>query len=402
MTPRIVILTTYFHPVIGGVESNAGRLARYLHANGGSIVVVTKRLTRDLLDRDLVDGVPIVRIGPRGERSSAGKWLFAPYAYWWLVRHAGEHDVVCVIDYRGIGAAALAARRTTKRPVMMQAQTTGVLSGGNADPMLRRWSLPLDGRIARAIKSLPRKAYGSADGFACISHEIEREALACGVPRERVHYMPNAIDMTRFVPPAPHERAEARRALAVPDATVCVLYVGRLSREKGVMELLDAWRSLTPAGALLLVAGPDMPGHPWDSGAPGRAFVQQHRLSASVRFLGPASDVVPLLRAADIVVQPSHFEALGLSAIEALATGRPVVASAVGGLLDFMKDGVNGRLVPPQDPPALARALAGLIDDPALRQRLAASARATVVDQYDERAVFGRMADVMAGLAGRH
>ena len=90
------------------------------------------------------------------------------------------------------------------------------------------------------------------------------------------------------------------------------------------------------------MAGPDMTGHAWDAGAPGRAFVAQHGLEASVRFIGPLSDVAPMIQAADLVVQPSHFEALGLSAIEALACGVPLVASAVGGLLDFVVDGDNG------------------------------------------------------------
>ena len=124
------------------------------------------------------------------------------------------------------------------------------------------------------------------------------------------------------------------------------------------MDLLEAWRLLQPSDALLVMAGPDMTGHAWDAGAPGRAFVAQHGLGRPVRFVGPLADVAPMIKAADLVVQPSHFEALGLSAIEALACGVPLVASAVGGLLDFVVDGENGRLCPPQDPPALAACLA--------------------------------------------
>jgi len=398
---RVVVLTTYFHPIIGGVESNAGRLARYLQAAGAPTTVVTKKVLRELPDADAYHGARVRRIGPHGDRSAAGKWLFSPYAYRWLVRNAGEYDVVCVIDYRAIGAAALAARRTTRRPVVVQAQTTGVLSGDNADPLLDRLRISTTGAVARVVKSLPRQAYDSADAFACISHDIEREALRCGIPADRVHFMPNAIDMSMFVPPTSAQYSEARRTLGVPDGTVCCLFVGRLSREKGVMELLEAWRQLAAPDALLLIAGPDMPGHAWDCGVPGRAFVERHGLTPSVRFLGPATNVVPLLHAADVVVQPSHFEALGLSAIEALATGRPVVASAIGGLLDFMKDGVNGRLVPPQDAEALARALGDVVADAAVRARLAAASRASVVDDYDEQAVFGRMLRVMTELAER-
>jgi glycosyltransferase involved in cell wall biosynthesis len=121
-----------------------------------------------------------------------------------------------------------------------------------------------------------------------------------------------------------------------------------------------------------------MTGHAWDAGAPGRAFVERHGLGEAVRFVGPLADVAPMIKAADLVVQPSHFEALGLSAIEALACGVPLVASAVGGLLDFVVDGENGRLCPPQDPPALAACIAPLLSDTVARARLAARARASV------------------------
>jgi glycosyltransferase involved in cell wall biosynthesis len=296
--------------------------------------------------------------------------------------------------------AALMARRSTKRPVVFQAQTTGVLSGDNVDPLLRRVGIGGQGLIARAVKSPVRALYRGADAFACISRDIERETLACGVDRDRVWYLPNAIDMTHFRPAEPGERERIRRNLGLPLDRVICLFVGRLSREKGVMDLLEAWRLLQPEDALLVVAGPDMTGHVWDAGAPGRAFVQTHGLSECVRFVGPLTDVAPMMRASDLVIQPSHFEALGLSAIEALACGIPLVASAVGGLLDFVVDGVNGRLSPPEDPPALAACLAPLLADARERGRLAARARQSVLQDYDELAVFGRMRTLFDRLAG--
>jgi D-inositol-3-phosphate glycosyltransferase len=107
-----------------------------------------------------------------------------------------------------------------------------------------------------------------------------------------------------------------------------------------------------------------------------------------------------MIKASDLVVQPSHFEALGLSAIEALACGVPLVASAVGGLLDFVVDGENGRLAPPEDPPALAACIGPLLIDADARARLARHARASVLQEYDELAVFGRMQALFERLAG--
>jgi glycosyltransferase involved in cell wall biosynthesis len=397
---RVVVLTPYFHPVIGGVESNAARFATYLQKSGVPVQILTKRLSRSLPDVDRVLGLPLRRVGPFGERSPGGKWVMSPSVFLWLVLHRAEYDAVCVVDYRGVGVAAVAARTLTARPVMVQAQTSGVISGDSAVAMLRRFGARPDGRADRLLKRCVRAVYGRADAFACISKHLVREATESGIPAARVHLLPNAIDMSRFRPPTPDERAARRAALGLrPDQVAC-MFVGRLSREKGVVDLVEAWKLLQPAPAVLLLVGPDMAGHSWDAGEPAREYVKRQGLSDSVRFVGPADDVVPLLHAADVVVQPSHFEALGLSAIEALATGVPVVASAVGGLLDFMVDGVNGRLAPAQDPRALSSALGEVIADSNLRQRVSAAARASVAD-YDEDTVFGRMRDLLTAMGRR-
>jgi D-inositol-3-phosphate glycosyltransferase len=397
----VLILTPYFYPIIGGVESNAERLARYLVSQNVHVRVLTKRIGRNLPDEENRAGVAIRRIGPRGERSSFGKWLMTPATVRWLTRNASEYDIVCCVDYRATGVAALIARRLTHRPVVFQAQTTGVLSGDNIDPLLRRAGIGARGGLGRAIKAPIRALYRGADAFACISRDIERETLACGIARDRVWYLPNAIDMNHFTPVSADERDRLRRQLNLPLDRIVCLFVGRLSREKGLMDLLEAWHLLQPSDALLVVAGPDMTGHAWDAGGPGRSFVAQHGLGDRVRFVGPLADVAPMIQASDLVVQPSHFEALGLSAIEALACGVPLVASAVGGLLDFVVDGDNGRLAPPQDPAALAACIGALTVDAGERIRLAVRARASVLQDYDELVVFGRMRALFEHLAER-
>jgi len=207
-----------------------------------------------------------------------------------------------------------------------------------------------------------------------------------------VHFLPNAIDMHQFRAPQPGDRQAVLAALSLPESTVVCTFVGRLSLEKGAIDLLEAWNRTHRQNAVLLMVGPDMDGHAWNVGPRAREFVRAQGLESSVRFLGPMRDPAPILRASDLFVQPSHFEAQGLSAVEALACGVPVVASSVGGLLDFVKDGENGILVPPQDPGSLADVLSRLIADSATRRRLAAAARPSVEQEYDEQAVFGRFA----------
>jgi glycosyltransferase involved in cell wall biosynthesis len=391
MKPRVVVLTTYYRPMLGGVESSAERFARFLHDEGFGVRVITKRIGPALPDREIIDGIEVRRIGIPGDRAASGKWLLTAPLFCWLVRHASVYDVVCVIDYRGIGAAALAARAFTGRPAAFQGQTPWVLADDAAAGQPRL--------VPRLLKTPLRALYRRADAIVCISRSLEDEAFSCGVPRERVHFMPNAVDMARFHPPAAGERERLRqeRGWALNRPVCC--FVGRLSLEKGLLDLLEAWKLLQPIAAHLVIAGPDMPGNPWNVGPAAREFVAREGLQDSVEFLGPMADVAPLLRAVDVVVQPSHFEAQGLSAVEALACGVPVVASSVGGLLDFVVDGQNGRLCPPRNPTALASAIRSVVSDDAFRRRLADAARASVVDEYDEQRVFSRFGGLLQQLS---
>jgi glycosyltransferase involved in cell wall biosynthesis len=136
-----------------------------------------------------------------------------------------------------------------------------------------------------------------------------------------------------------------------------VLYVGRLSEEKGVLDLVEACRGLP-----LVVVGD----------GPLRA-----RVPGALGFVPPAGLGEYYERAA-VVAAPSRREGYGVAAREAMAWGRPVVATAVGGLVDAVEDDVTGVLVPPGDIPALRAAIGALLGDPERRARLGAAGRARV------------------------
>jgi D-inositol-3-phosphate glycosyltransferase len=196
-------------------------------------------------------------------------------------------------------------------------------------------------------------------------------------------------------------RRQIRARLDLPEDAVIAIFVGRLSREKGAIELIQAWARARPYG-LLLVVGPAMPDHPWDVSDELRRLVEQQDLAGSVRFAGaqPADAIAWWLRAADFAIQPSHFEAMGLAAAEAMAAGLPVIASDTGGYRDFVVHEQNGLLVTPRDVSALSQAITRLAVDAPLRAELGRRARATA-EQFDEAIVLERFAHVIDGLA-RH
>jgi len=214
--PRVLVLTTYYHPVLGGAETNAMQLACGLHRRGFPVQVVTKRVSRSLPVHEVVNDVPVTRLRPVGVRSAAGKWRFLPYAFGALIARRASYDAICCVDYRGIGIAAIAAGRLLRRPVLVQAETIGVLSCSSWNMTLQAKGINPDSRLVRLAKWPVRSIYKHANRFLCIAREIEAEALAEGVPREHVHYMPHAVDMERFRPATPDEKAAIRREVGWP------------------------------------------------------------------------------------------------------------------------------------------------------------------------------------------
>ncbi len=393
----MLVLTTYYHPVLGGAETHARRLVSHLHRAGFDVQVVTKRVSREHQAEAIVDDVRVHRVGPIGERRGSGKWVALPRFLVKTLQLKPTFDVIVCIDFRGIGIAAVAAGRILRRAVILQAETGGVLAGAGHGSSS---GLPPESGIVRALKSAPRAIYRRGDHIVCIGHDIEREALDTGVPRERVHYLPHGVDLSRFHPVAPGERDVLRTRLDWPTDRRIVLFVGRLSVEKGALDLVEAWRLVENRDALLVLVGPDMPAHPWDAGKKARTLVALHKLEDRVRFEGPSADTAPLFRAADLFVQPSHFEAFGLSAIEAMASGVPIVASNVGGLRDFLVDNENALLHEPRSPASIAAALTRALADPSLRARLAEAALKTVTAEFDERVLMNRYAELIERAAG--
>ena len=207
------------------------------------------------------------------------------------------------------------------------------------------------------------------------------------MPRDRVHYQPPGVDLTRFRPPLPGEVDRLRHALEWPLDRRVVLFVGRLSVEKGAMDLVEAWQLARRSDAILALVGPDMTGHSWDVGGPARAYVAGHGLSDRVRFEGAAADTA------------IYYRAFGSSAIEAMASGLPVVASGVGGLGDFLVDGENALLHEPKSAASLAAAIARMLDDDALRARTAAAAQRTA-QQFEIGALLDRVAALVETAVG--
>lgn len=194
--------------------------------------------------------------------------------------------------------------------------------------------------------ALPRAA-----GVFAVSAPLAARVMELGVPAERVHVVPTGVDKQLF---HPRSRSEAREALSLPWDARVILFVGRLHREKGLAELAEAFQGLDPRTHLVVVGegpfGPDC----------------QRMLSGCakrVRFTGdqPLEAVRSWITAADVLALPSYREGTPNVVMEALACGRRVVATNVGGIPALVREDAQGKLVPPRDVAALRSALESVL-----------------------------------------
>jgi glycosyltransferase involved in cell wall biosynthesis len=203
-----------------------------------------------------------------------------------------------------------------------------------------------DLELARRAPWLARRILRRASVVVAVSQALADEARRLGAPAVQV--IPNGVELP----------AEVSVEAEPPE----VLFAGRLSAEKGVLELAEA------ADGLNLVVAGDGP--------------LRDQLPRTLGFV-PAGELHALYDRAALVVCPSRRDGFNMVCAEAMAHGRPVVASAVGGLLDLVIDGETGLLVPPRDPPALRGAIDRLLEDEVLRRRLGSAARQHVAKLCD-------------------
>ena len=210
------------------------------------------------------------------------------------------------------------------------------------------------------------------------SSSIQAKVTAEGRGGARFTVIPNGVDLSRFAAPPPS--CGLRRELGVPDEAPLIGVVARLEPEKGHAYLVEAWPQVAAAvpDAWLAIVGDG------SAEASLRAGVDAMPADARarVRFTGRRDDVAAITAELSVAVLPSLREAQGISLLEAMARRVPVVASAVGGIPEVVTDGVDGLLVPPASPDALADAVISLARSSALRDRLGVAGFDTVRDRF--------------------
>jgi glycosyltransferase involved in cell wall biosynthesis len=312
----------------------------------------------------------------------------------WRLLRKGRFDVVNAHSPVAAAVGRLAAWLAGVRP---RVYTVHGFYFHEGMPGVQRWLLVaiewLLGRIT--------------DRFMFVSEEDRQTALRVGIARreEDTTALLNGVDLGTFRPARVNnaEAAELRRHLGLPPGTPVVGIVGRIVREKGYREFLQAARSLAASGvnARFLVLGDSLPSDRDQFGAKFRRQVREAGLEDRFVFTGLTGRVPEYLRAMDIFVLPSYREGMPRSVLEAMATGLPVVATRIRGCREAVLHGETGLLVPPKDAAALAEAIHHLLERPDEARRMGEAGLRRAVEMYDERLVQARFVGVFDRLLNR-
>ncbi len=375
---RIAMVSEHASPlaVLGGEDAggqnvHVAALAAALARSGCEVVVHTRRDDPDLPRRvslgpgivvDHVDAGP-PELLPKDELLPHIPAFAAELRDAWL----DERPDVVHGHFWMSGLAALDAARPLGLPVVQTFHALGIVK--------RRHQGPKDTSPPQRLE-LEAGVARRADRIVATCSDEVFELLRLGAHRDRISVVPCGVDLARFHPTGPADPRDP----AVPR----VLCVARLVERKGVGNVVTALTDV-PGAELLIAGGPapaDIHEHPETRRLLELAV--RHGVDDRVRVLGRVErgDLPALLRSADVVACVPWYEPFGIVPLEAMACGRPVVASAVGGLIDTVVHGVTGVHVPPRRPDRIATALRDLLADPGRRAALGSAGARRARSRY--------------------
>jgi glycosyltransferase involved in cell wall biosynthesis len=378
---------TLAHGIQGGMEQQAHQLALGLQARGHTISVFTTPLPQtNRSDTGNEDGLDVHYIAPGSWRRYSRRWWSACYGTIKKM-HAEQPFDLLLSQSAGALGYAQKANQELQLPIVMLIH--GTLQGALRTQWRNAKDLRGIYRLGRLLTHLAYDAMLWRRSTSYVSHWIavsetvaEEWGSELKIDPKRVSTIPNGVDTDLFRPDG-IARHSTRQTLGIPQDAQVLCCVGRLEREKGIHLAIEAFQRLRTRypRLWLLIAG---------DGVEREALAAQASKDPEIKLLGHLSHqkLPSILAASDIFVMPTlRDEAFPMTAVEALASGLPIVASRIGGLPSAISQGETGLLVPTGDLPALQLALAELLSEPERTASMGQAARNSARQRFDRRAM---------------
>src|SRR5437867_586055 len=358
---RIVQVCPWFHPHVGGVESHVAELGAELVRRGHDVIVVTSARDRELPEREEWGGMRIRRVRARAV------WLRTPIA------------------------PATKAVIGSMAADVVHAHSPPPLTSYHADVEVPSLFGPLVESVYR--HTLEQSTIRRADKI--IVTTATYAATSRAVWRYNPVVIPNAVDLDRYRPG--NQGRVVRKRHGIGEGESVVLFVGRMVDHKGIENLLEAARSVAYAKFLLVGGGPELD--------PARRLATRLGIAGRIVFAGevPYEDLPEYFAACDMFVLPSvsRLEAFGIVALEAMASGKPVVVTDIPGVREVITDGKEGLLADPVNPEDLALKMRVLLADDRKRAEMGRAGRETVERRFSVPLMVDHIEAVYRGVAPR-
>ena len=363
---KVLQVCPYFHPHKGGVESHVMSLSRELVKRGHGVQVLTARLP-GMRDAEEVDGVRVKRVKP------------------WFVWFKTPVVPGMVKAIRSSGSDLIHSHSPPPLPSHYAAKA----ARSSGQPFIVTYHCDLE--ISSPLGGLVAGLYGRTFGTSTLKKAsrviVTTETYAATsrtVWNVTPVVIPNMVDTARFKPSV--DAGDLRSKLGMGADEKVVLFVGRLTRHKGLEYLLEASRRVK--ARVLIVGGGELEGR-------CRQMAKELGVEERTIFAGEVDDAVlpKYYSISDVLALPStsRLEAFGIVGLEAMASGRPVVISDIPGVREIINDGKEGLLAEPMNPEDLARKLSAILKDDGRRREMGASARKRVEEHFSVEKVVDRI-----------
>lgn len=402
MTCRIAMISEHASPLatLGGVDSGGqnvyvGQVARALAALGHTVDIFTRRDSPHLPEiDDWQPGVRVIHVaaGPSRYVRKEALLPFMDEFTTWMLRFIGYEERGYDLIHANFWMSGLVAadlKRITGTPFVITFHALG---------RVRRFYQGIDDQFPDARFAIEDRLIIEADRIIAECPQDEEDLVELyHADRSKVTIIPCGFDLEEL---APVDRAEARRLLGLDPDEHVILQLGRMVPRKGVETVIRGLARLIKdhgiAARLLIAGGDSAEPDPERTPEIGRlqAIALEEGVAEAVRFLGhqPRGMLCRLYSAADLFAVTPWYEPFGITPVEAMACGTPVIGSCVGGIKFSVRDGETGFLVPPSDPAALAERMAYVITNPELRIKLGRQGRRRARRLFTWRRVGGALA----------
>ncbi len=361
-------VSPWFYPHLGGVESHVMDVSRELAARGHEVTVVTTRHTSSAAARETMDGFEVVRVKPSTV----------------VLRTPIAPRIRAIL--RGLPADIVHAHM----PPPLSAHYAADICEARGLPLVLTYHCDVEllSPVGSFVEALYRRSLGASTLERAARVIVTTRTYAATsrvVWRHNPVVIPNAVDARRFRPDV--DGRALRQRLRIPEDRPVALLVGRIVPHKGVEHFIEAARHLPETQFLVAGEGSSLEAMEELADALG--------VKDRVRFLGRISqDNLPKVYAAcDLFVLPSvsRLEAFGIVALEAMATGKPVVVADIPGVREVIEDGREGLLADPVNPQDLADKMRRLLEDPDLRREMGRRGREKVLAEFTIQKVTDRI-----------